>query len=271
VTRIGKDQIGIVFGPKAPPPNVAEVKFAGARGIDPRYLVKALSEVAVGTPYIETNFRMFLENQIRPMYEAAGRLKATFPKLTLEPWTGGRGVVVTVHVEEGAAYVLDNIEVRGTPLSPQDLKDDGQFKTGETVNFSEIGKGMNRILDHLKAGGYMNAKYSASRRLSDEKKTVDVFVDVDPGPQYKFGKLMIKGLDLESEPVIRKIWAMKAGEPYRHGYPDLFLNQVRERGLFDNLGDTKAEVKADEKTLLVDVVLTFKGEKPKPEEKRPDW
>ncbi len=271
VTLIGKDQIGIVFGPKVAPPNVAQVKFVGARVIDPHYLVKALSDVAVGMPYIETNFRMVLESQIRPIYEAAGRLRATFPKLTLEPWTGGRGVVVTVQVEEGSPYALENIEVRGTSLSPQELKDEGQFKTGETVNFSEIGKGMQRIIDHLKSTGYMNAKYNASRRLNDEKKTVEVFVDVDAGPQYKFGKLLIKGLDLETEPVIRKIWAMKPGEPFRHGYGDMFLNQVRERGVFDNLGETKAEEKADDQSLLVDIVLTFKGEKPKPERKRPDW
>ena len=51
----------------------------------------------------------------------------------------------------------------------------------------------------------------------------------------------------------------------------MFLNQVRDRDLFDNLGETKAEEKPDEKTLLVDVTLTFKGAPPKEEKKRPDW
>lgn len=271
VTLIEKDKIAVVLGPKAPPPNVAEVRFKGARAIEPRFLVKSLSDVAVGMPYIESNFRLVLESQVRPMYEAAGRLRAAFPALTVEPAANVRGVVVTVQVEEGPAYVLDNIEVRGTGLSDQDLKDAGQFKTGETVSYSEIGKGMNRILDQLKGGGYMKAAYKAQRRLNDEKKTVSMIVDVDPGPQYRFGRLEIKGLDLHSEPVIRKLWALKPGDPFRGGYPDMFLNQIRDRGLFDNLGDTKAEVKPDDKTLLVDITLIFKGEPLKPEKKRPDW
>ncbi len=259
VALVGTDQVTVMFGPKTPPPNVAEVRFTGARAIDPRYLTKALAEVAIGTPYIEANFRLFLENQIRAMYDAVGRLRASFPKLTVEPSKTVKGVIVTVHVEEGEAYQLGKIEVRGTPLPPEDIQEQGQFKTGETVSFSEIGKGIIRILDQMKQEGYMKASYKALRQLNDEKKTVTIFVDVDPGPQYTFGTLSIKGLDLESEPVIRKLWAMKPGDPFKGAYPNTFLNLIRDRGVFDNLGETKAEVVPDDKTLRVAVTLVFKG------------
>ncbi len=271
VLLIQKDTIAIVFGPRTPPPNVAEVRFTGARAVDPRELVKSLSQVAIGMPYIEANFRMVLENQIKPMYETAGRLLVTFPQLDVTPAANGRGVLVTIHVDEGGNYVLEDIQVRGTNLSEQDLKDAGQFKTGQTVNYSEIGKGLNRITDELKANGYMKASYKAQRRVNEQKKTVILVVDYDPGPQYRFGKLEIKGLDIESEPVIRKLWAIKPGDPFRGGYPDMFLNTIRDRGIFDDLGETKAELKPDDKTLLVDVLLIFKGAPPKPKEKRPGW
>ncbi|MBI5283366.1 MAG: hypothetical protein HY858_16910 [Candidatus Solibacter usitatus] len=270
VTILGTDQITVVFGPKAAPPNVAEVRFTGARAIDARYLVKALSEVAIGTPYVEPNFRVFLDHQIKPMYEAAGRLKAAFPKLAAEPSKTMQGMVVTVQVEEGELYALDRVVVTGTGLSEQDLLDEGQFKTGQTVNFSEIGKGLNRILDRLKEGGYMKAAYQAKRALNDEKKTVDVLVEVEAGPQYLFRTLVVKGLDLESEPALRKLWALKPGDVFKKSYPDMFLGQIRERGVFDNLGETKAEVKADDAALRVDVVLTFKGAPPVVEKKRPE-
>ncbi|MBI5086839.1 MAG: hypothetical protein HZB13_19860 [Acidobacteria bacterium] len=270
VLILGKDQITVVFGPKAPPPNVAEVRFTGARAIDPRYLVKELSAVAIGTPYVEPNFRVFLDHQVKPMYEAAGRLKAAFPKLTVEPSKTAQGVVVTVQVEEGELYALDHIVVTGTGLSEQDLMDEGQFKTGETVNFSEIGRGLNRILDRLKEGGYMKASYRAKRALNDEKKTVDVLVEVEAGPQYLFRTLTVKGLDLQSEPALRKLWALKPGDVFRKSYPEMFLGQIRERGVFDNLGETKAEVKVDDAALRVDVVLTLKGAPPVVEKKRPE-
>ncbi|QOY85298.1 POTRA domain-containing protein [Paludibaculum fermentans] len=271
VLLLGQDQVTILFGPNSAPPVVTEVAFTGARVLDSRYLVKALSQVAVGMPFVDTNFRLFLENQIRPMYEAVGHLKASFPKFTAEPSKTAKGVVVTVQVDEGPVYKLDKIEVRGAPISPEEVQNLAQFKTGETVSYSVIGAGMQRILDEVKQTGYMRATYKADRALNDEKKTVDIFINVDPGPEYKFGRLMIKGLDIETEPVLRKLWILKPGDPFRSKYPDAFLERVRERGIFDNLGDTKAETMVDDKNQLVDVVLTFKGAPPKVEKKPEPW
>ena len=73
------------------------------------------------------------------------------------------------------------------------------------------------------------------------------------------GRLDIDGLDFESEPVIRKMWAVKPGDAYRAGYPEMFLAQVKKRGVLDFLGATKADTKVDDQRAVVDVRLTFKG------------
>jgi outer membrane protein assembly factor BamA len=273
VLLVGTNQIVIVFGPQAPPPNIAAVRFVGARIIPAVLLVKSLHSVAVGQPYIEANFRLFLEHQIHPMYEAFGRLRVTFPKVETEPAPGGNGVIVTTYVEEGPSYTLGRVSVQGAPLSDGEIENDGQFKTDQTVNYSELGKGMQRILEHIRERGYMKASYSAHPTIDEEKKVVNIRIDVDPGPRYTFGKLLIKGLDIETEPVVRKLWGLKPGESFRHGYADEFLTRIRNGGLFDNLGPTTAEEKVDEKSLSVDVTLIFKGEPPKPKEKPrpPEW
>ena len=128
---------------------------------------------------------------------------------------------------------------------------------------------MLRVLERLKEQGHMKASYRAARRLWEDRQAVELFVDVDPGPVYRMGRLQIKGLDLESEPVIRKLWAIKAGEPYRGGYAEAFVQRIREMDLFDFLSEIKHEVKVDEKSGSVDVVLVFVGEKPKPAKKVP--
>jgi len=273
VMLVGRDQVVIVFGPKTPPPNIAAVRFAGARIIPAPLLVKALHSVAVGQPYVEANFRLFLENQIRPIYETVGRLRASYQKIDIEPAPGANNVTVTVHVDEGVPYTLKHVAVRGAPLSDRDIENEGQFKLDQTVNYSELGKGMNRILDRIKEQGYMKAHYTARPTIDDEKKTVTMVIDVAPGQRYTFGKLLIKGLDIETEPVIRKLWALKAGDPFRHGYAEEFLNNVRNRGIFDNLGPTNAEEKIDDEKRSVDITLIFKGEPPKPKEKprQMDW
>jgi outer membrane protein assembly factor BamA len=266
---VGKDQLTIVLGPKAPPPNIADVRFVNTKALRADYLQKAMVQLAVGTPFFEPNFRFLLENQIRPIYDSVGRLKASWKSITAAPAPGVFGVVVTVEVDEGPVYKLERIQVRGTPLSEDEIQELGQFPIGETAAMSEIGKGILRVLDRLKEQGHMKASYKAMRRILEDRQAVELVVDVDPGPVYTMGRLQIKGLDLESEPVIRKMWAIKPGEPYRGGYAAAFVERVREMDLFDFLSDIKFEERVDEKSRSVDVLLAFVGEKPKPAPKRP--
>jgi outer membrane protein insertion porin family len=53
---------------------------------------------------------------------------------------------------------------------------------------------------------------------------------------------------------------MKEGKVANPEYPDHFLDRIREEGLFENLGATKAEVKVNDTTHTVDVTLNFTGE-----------
>ncbi|MFZ5928122.1 MAG: hypothetical protein ACOYX1_11805 [Acidobacteriota bacterium] len=269
VTLAGKDQLTIVFGPKAPPPNIADVRFVNTKAIRADYLQKEMLQLAVGTPFFEPNFRLLLENQIRPVYDSVGRLKASWKKIEAAPAPGVFGVVVTVEVDEGPVFKLEKIQVRGTPFSDEEIQEAGQFRTGETAAMSEIGKGILRVIDRLKEKGHMKASYKAARRLWEDRQAVELFVDIDPGPVYTMGRLQLKGLDLESEPAIRKLWAIKPGEPYRGGYAAAFAQRIREMDLFDFLSEIKPEEKVDEKSRSVDVLLTFVGEKPKPAPKRP--
>ena len=76
------------------------------------------------------------------------------------------------------------------------------------------------------------------RKIDDKSLTVDVVLKFDKGPQYKFGKLTIQGLDLEGEPAVRKMWGVAEGRPFNALYPNYFLDRVREDGIFDGLGET---------------------------------
>jgi outer membrane protein assembly factor BamA len=136
------------------------------------------------------------------------------------------------------------------------------------VNFDRIGEGLERMRKALLHAGYMDARLSTSRAVDDAKKEVIVTVNVEPGPLFTMGKLTITGLDLDGEAEIRKIWAIKEGKPFNADYPQLFLNSVRERGLFDNLGSTKPETKINDQDHTVDVTLMFRGAPPEPKQQR---
>jgi outer membrane protein assembly factor BamA len=256
-----KEGLVAVIQPKTPPPNIAQVIFVGARAVPPQELQRAISEIAVGTPWGEDLFRIFLENAVRAVYDAQGRLRAKFPTITTEPSKTSKGVVVTVTVDEGPVYKLGKLVITGAPISDEEVNQLGgdAFKNDVPVNLSVVGNAMVKILARLSELGYLKANYHALKIIHDDTKTAELTVEVEPGAQYKMGKLDIAGLDIESEPVIRKMWGVKAGDPYRKGYAEHFLVQVREQRILDFLGGTSSEVKLDDEKALVNVKLAFKG------------
>lgn len=263
----GPDQLAVVFRPAAPPPVVAFVKFVNSSVLPAVTLQNAMAGVAVGVPYSEKRLRQLLDTAIRPLYEARGRLRVEFPKVEAAPAADVKGVVVTVSVEEGASYNLGEVRVGGGPVATAALLKAADLKSGDIANFQEVEAGRQRMLKLLRRNGYMRAEARLERRIDDARKSVDVAFQVEAGPQYTFGKLAIVGLDILSEPAVRKLWALKEGAPYDGDYPDYFLHRIREDGIFDNLGQTRSEARVDDERRRVDVTLTF-GPAPKPKKER---
>jgi outer membrane protein assembly factor BamA len=256
-------QMVVVFSPAAPPPSVAQVMFTGNTTISTPILQNVMAGVAVGTLYTEARFRQVLDANIRPLYDAAGRIRVAFPKVTVEPAKDVQGVAVSVEIQEGEVYSLDKVKFDGTGLPEKELLRVADFKTGEVANFKEIDAGLDRMKKRLTRDGYMHPQTRVDRAIRDSEKKVDLVVHVDPGTRYVFGKLTLEGLDINGEAAIRKIWSMKPGAPFDTQYPDYFLSRIREDGLFDNLGKTTSAIRVDEQSHTVDVTLSFAApEKP---------
>lgn len=259
VTPAGPGEFAILFRPARSDPAVAEVAFDGNQVIPTSKLQNTIAEVAVGLPYKEEAFRQCLDSAIRPLYDARGRIRVAFTKITVEKARDVQGLAVKVTLDEGGTYDLADVRISGAPhFEPVRLLKAGKFKSGSLADFDEIGNGVDRIKKVLAHEGYMRTDIQIVRKIDDVKKTVSLVLRIDEGPQFLFGKLKVEGLDLNGESAIRKMWTHQEGTPYNPEYPDYFLRHVREEGMFDNLGETHAETKIDDKTHVVDVTLNFK-------------
>ena len=252
------DQFSIVFRPAAGPPKVAEVRFEGASAIPAATLLNDFAVVAYGTVYSEDAFRQLLDTNIRRLYDARGLIRVAFPSMTVEKAKDVEGLVVSVKVIEGEAYRLGDLRITGaSPVPAKELIKIGEFKPGDVVNFDAVATSVDLMKKRLRHEGYMRAELQVDRSIDDSKKTVDLEFRPELGPQYTFGALVLEGLDLNGEAAIKKLWGMKEGKPFNSDYPDFFLTQVKQQGLFDGLGATKAATKIDERSHTVDVTLNF--------------
>ena len=258
LTPIGVNDFAIVFRSARALPTIAQVKFAGNQALPTTLLQNKLAEVAFGFPYTEAGFRTLLDNAIRPLYDARGRVRVTFPKITTEPAIDVNGLALTVTVDEGPEFKLGEVKFSGNYAAKSaDLLKIGKFQTGEVANFEGVYLGIDRIKKRMQRMGYLRAETSIERAIHDKTKIVDLTVRIDEGAQFSFGKLTIEGLDLNGEAAIKKLWGLQPGKPFDADYPDFFLNRIREEGLFEHLHKTKAVTKMDEQNHRVDVTLQF--------------
>ncbi len=250
----------IVFRPAATLPNIAEVRFQGNDALPAAILLRAINEAAIGIPYTEKTLREQLDAAIRPLYDARGRIRVAFPKLAVERAEKLDGVAVTVTVEEGPVYTLGEVSFTGVaPSEAAELLSSADLKKKDTANFDDVRAAVERIEKKYRDSGYLRVSSKVARDVHDADRTVNVTVALDLGAQYRFGKLEIKGLDILTEPEIRKAWGQMEGRPYQPAYADAFLDRLRAEKVFDNLGKTLAERRIDEILKAVDITLTFSG------------
>jgi outer membrane protein assembly factor BamA len=208
--------------------------------------------------------RLLLDSSIRPLYEAQGRLRVSFPSVKAEPSPREvQGLNVTVEVSEGPVFNFGSIRVEGTASMNQRLGEVAKLESGTLANFNQVRVAVERIDGEMRERGYMGVSTEVERNIRDDRGTVDLVLRVNPGPQYVFGRLTIEGLDINGEAEIRRIWGLEQGEPFRPSYPDYFLQQVQEQGVFDYLRETRSAISVDDATQTVDVTLIFNPE--------PEW
>jgi outer membrane protein insertion porin family len=256
------DEFEVLFRPARPLPRVAQVTFTGHEAVETRALQEAINGVAVGAAYKEETFRQLLNSSIRPLYEARGRLRVEFPKVSAEAAKDVDGLNVAVEIAEGGEFELAGVRVEGAEgFEPEELLKTAKLATGETANFDEVNEAAGRVRRLMHRNGFMRAATTVEREVNDAEKTVSVAIRVEEGPRFTFGKLEIRGLDLHGEAAIRKLWAPEPGRPFNVEYPDFFLERVREDLVFDNLQNTRAATSINEEERTVDVTLFFNERK----------
>jgi outer membrane protein insertion porin family len=240
----------------------------GNQAVDTGTILRAVNQVAIGVPLSDTRLKLILDGAIRPLYAAKGYAAVTFPKIETEPSTTNRGVVVKVEIKDGPVFKVGAIRFHGSGLDEEEIRSNIPFKPGQAFNGKQVDEFRLDLVHRMKRRGLLDASVTTETQPDDSKRVVNVTYNVSAGAVYSFQKLDIEGLDINTEPVIARLWGVKPGKPFNPDYPDFFLKRVQEQGLFDNLADTRSDYTADAASHGVTVHLYFKGGKSKQQTER---
>ncbi len=287
VRQIPPASVGITFvvkeGPKV---KVGKIKFEGNTALNARYLRNAMKNLKpIGIPH-----SIFLEGLFAKTYDAskleedtervrdAMQQKGYFKAVVQEPKTNirdtkgitwympfkvshGKVVDITLPISEGDMYRLGSITFSGSKV----IKDQSALrrlfpiKDGDIFDISLMRKGLENIRKAFGEIGYINFSAVPDTEIDEQKKLVNIKVDIDEGSQFYVRRIEFKGNTTTRDKVIRRELVLEEGNVYNSRLWELSLLRLNQLGYFETLKlENDSELKTNNQDHTVDITLKVK-------------
>ena len=180
-------------------------------------------------PFSRYAIEIFEHEQIRPLYVSGGHLRAQIgpPQVRIagkpeEPDSVGLEVVIPI--APGEVYLWNGAQWQGNVALPSATLDAAVgFKSGDIADGMKIEGGWERAEDAYKSNGYLDAKLNAQPQFDDAAHRVSYQVKVTEGAQYRMGEMVVTGLSLDAEKLLRSFWHIAPGQIFDDGYFETVL------------------------------------------------
>jgi len=240
--------------------DVASINFTDALAQSDRGIHTRLSDL-IGRPYSRTAIELFEFEQVRPVYLSHAYDHVTFdPPTTTFSSTDRSRVAVTATIDPGPAYEWGGVVWSGaSAISPADLTPLMKLAPGDLANGMTVDAGWLAVQTAFANLGYLDATVTPTPHYVDAEKRVTYTVDINQGPQYRMGKLVLSGLSVEGEQRIRDAWKIAPGEVFDNAtYQEFLSHGINEafKGFpahYDKIGRYLAKNPND----TVDVMMDF--------------
>ena len=132
------------------------------------------------------------------------------------------------------------------------------MKDGEIFSREKVAKGLENLRKAYGEAGYINFTSVPDTKFDDEKKIVNLEIDVDEGKQFYVRRIEFQGNTTTRDKVIRREIALEEGQIYNSRYWELSLLRLNQLGYFEQLkpdDQNTTERHLDEKAGTVDLTL----------------
>lgn len=117
-------------------------------------------------------------------------------------WDGRGGITQTIRIEEGVRYRVRQIGFRGNDhfLRGELMRHVGN-REGSFVDYAGLDRDQGAVAEHYRNSGYLDARLETKINFDEGKDTVAVEFEIDEGPRYRMGKIVVQG-NLLTDPVV---------------------------------------------------------------------
>jgi outer membrane protein assembly factor BamA len=239
-------------------PRVSAMVFSGQHELASEKLASLLEKVVADFGYTDRRFRDMVEFNLRPAYEDHGMYRVQFLRISTQKLSPST-LTVSTEIEEGPKYILRDVQLVGDHLPTEPMLKAATFKKGEIANWTAIQRSIWDMEKPLKRTGYFDASAKPERIFEDQQHLLDLRIAFAMGPLYHFGELKIIGLSPALEAQARKIWKMKAGDPFDYEYSNDFFREFFQSTDPRQFKKSGAAMQRHAGEAVMDINLLFEG------------
>jgi outer membrane protein assembly factor BamA len=248
---------------------IAKLEFGDPSLLASKAVQQHLSEI-IGKPYSRMTIDLFLSEAIKPIYLHQGNLRVKLgpPEVRL---TGDPNqklpsqIPVYVPVVPGGIFHWKEVHWTGNAVvSEFTLNSLLGLKRAEIADGMQIEAGWDRTREEYAHRGYLEAKLDPVPAYDDQSNAVSYSVNIQEGPQYHFGKMILTGISPAAERRVRAAWPISAGDIFdKAKFEELLAKlQAHQEQVFGELPVHYENVghwlQTDAGKGTVDVLLDFK-------------
>jgi beta-lactamase regulating signal transducer with metallopeptidase domain len=130
--------------------------------------------------------------------------------------------------------------------------------SGEIYNESQLHNGFKELMKLYGSRGHVNFLPQPVIDLDEQRKVVNLTINIDEGPQYVVNRIGFIGNATTPDEVLRREILVKEGEVFDTSLWDLSISRLNQVGLFEEIRDFDTRVTFPPNESKVDVELRVK-------------
>jgi outer membrane protein insertion porin family len=194
--------------------------------------------------------------RIEAFYQTRGFLRVEVGEPDVRVDQKAKGIFITVTVKEQDQYRVGRLQVAGDDLfGAEELKSLMRLQEGEIFDRSQLANDVLKLSDRYTERGYAFADVVPLTNIDQERRLVNIDVQIDRGPQVRVGRVLIVGNEITRDKVIRREIRLSEGDLFDSSKLRRSRQRLGNLGFFEEVKlDTRRRPEED----LVDLEVRVK-------------
>lgn len=208
-----------------------------------------------GDTYSKQKLSADLET-LRSQYLDTGYLNFNVDSTQVSIAPDKKDIYVTINVNEGEQYILQEIKLAGTFVVPEEeLRKLVNAEVGEIFSRRQVVASTTRISNRLGNDGYAFARINPIPEVDEETKTVSLTFFIDPGKRVYVRRIIISGNQYSRDEVFRRELRQMEGGWYSQAGVEGSRRRIQRLGFVDSVEIETVRIPGKDDMVDLDIVV----------------